>query len=198
MKLQSETSLRWSHARPWTVLRHFPISFNAWQQQSHGISMAHPVHQSSHSLTTVLYDVKIVLLFKLKYCIRNHAMKYLYTQNLWKFSFNVHNRADSCLLKFMDDKGATHRLLKELNVGCWDWNCLLVIWYQYLIIFLDICNAVCWVKYYDCPTKENDFGSLCKFGLSVYFDLSCLAKSFVSLYNFVEKHILLLFHCRCR
>jgi len=78
--------------------------------------MAHSVHQSPHSLTVVLYEMKIVLLFKLKYCIRNHAMKYLYTQNLWKFSFNVHNRANSCLLKFIDDGGATCRLLKELNV----------------------------------------------------------------------------------
>lgn len=60
--------------------------------------MVHPAHQSSYSLTTVLYEVKIVLLFKLKYCIRNCAMKYLYTQNLWMFSFNVHNRANSCLL----------------------------------------------------------------------------------------------------
>jgi len=133
--------------------------------------------------------------FKLKYCVRNRAMKYLYTQNLWKFSFNVHNRANSCLLEVIDDQGATRRLLKELNVRCWDWNCLLVIWYQYLIIFLDVCNAMCWVKYYDCHTKENDFGSLCKFGLSVYINLPFLTKSFVSLYNFVEKHILLLFHC---
>jgi hypothetical protein len=160
--------------------------------------MAHPVHQSPHSLAKLLHEVKIILHFNLKYCIRNHDMKYLYTQNSWKFSLNVHNRANNCLLKFLDDKGATPRLLKELNVGFWDWNSLLVIWYQYLIIFLDVCNAVCWVKYFDCPTMENNFGSPCKSGLSVYFNLPCLANSFVSLYNFVEKLILLLFHCRCK
>jgi len=142
--------------------------------------MAHPIHQSPHSLTTMLYEVKIVLLFKLKYCVRNHSMKYLYTQNLWKFSFNVHNRANSCLLEVIVDQGATHRLLKELNVCCWDWNCLLVIWYQYLIIFLDVCSAVFWVKYYDHYTKENDFGSLCKFGWSVYINLPFLAKRVLS------------------
>jgi hypothetical protein len=65
----------------------------------------------------LLHEVKIVLLFNLKFCIRNHDMKYLYTQNLWKFSFNVRNRGNNCLLKFLDDKGATPRLLKELNVG---------------------------------------------------------------------------------
>jgi hypothetical protein len=170
-KLHSETSLRWSHARSWTVLRHFPIYLmpdNDNHVQFYGSSCSSEPPFTDNSVVRV----NIVLLFKLKYCTRN--------QNMWKFSCNVHSRANSIILKCIDGKGATCRLLKELNVGCWDWNCFLVIWYQYLIIFLDVCNAVCWVKYYDHHTKENHFGILCKFGLSVYFNFPCLAKSFVS------------------
>jgi hypothetical protein len=55
--------------------------------------------QSPYSLTVLLHEVKIVLLFNLKYCIRNHDMKYLYTKNLWKFSFNVQNKANSLSLE---------------------------------------------------------------------------------------------------
>jgi len=36
-KLHSETSPKWSHTRSWTVLRYFPISFNAWQQRSNAV-----------------------------------------------------------------------------------------------------------------------------------------------------------------
>jgi hypothetical protein len=58
---------------------------------------------------------------------------------------------------------------------------MLVIWYKYFTVFFDIFNAVCWVKYYDCHTVENDFGSLYKFDFKYLCYLPCLANSFTIL-----------------